>query len=79
MILERYFGRTLEKSSYKWSPEKKAGIAALVDATKPYRSPVSAGRFQIKERTLWIGIAVFLALLLGINFALAGRRKTLVS
>jgi hypothetical protein len=79
MILDRYFGRTLERSSYKWSPEKKAGIAALVDATKPYRSPVSAGRFQIKERTLWIGIAVFLALLLGINFALAGRRKTLVS
>ncbi|MGB7295855.1 MAG: VanZ family protein [Candidatus Aminicenantales bacterium] len=75
MILEKYFGRTLEKSSYKWSPEKKAGIAASVDPAAPYRSPVSAGPFQIKEKTLWLGIAALLGLLLGFNLAIPGRRR----
>jgi VanZ like family len=80
MILEKYFGRTLEKSSYKWSTERKAEIAAFVDPAKPYRSPVSAGRFQIKERTLWLSIMVFLALLLGLNLALfLGRRRNSIS
>ena len=75
MILEKYFGRTLEKSSYKWSPEKKAEISATVDPAKPYRSPVSAGPFHIKEKTLWLGIAALLGLLLGFNLALPGRQK----
>jgi VanZ like family len=75
MILERYFGRTLEKSNYRWSAQERAEIAAAIDLAKPYRSPVSAGRFQIKEKNLWIGIAVFLGLLLGLNLALAARKK----
>jgi len=75
MILEKYFGRTLEKASYKWSEEKKAEIAVFVDPAKSYRSPVSAGRFQIKEKTLWLGITAFLALLLGLNLALLGRQR----
>ena len=75
MILEKYFGRTLEKSSYKWSAEKKAEIAASVNATKSYRSPVSAGRFQVKERSLWLWIAAFLCLLVGLNLALPRRRR----
>jgi hypothetical protein len=70
MILEKYFSRTLEKSTYRWSAEKKAEIAAAVDLTKPYRSPVSAGPFQIKEKTLWLGIAAILGLLLGLNLGL---------
>jgi len=78
-ILERYFGRTLEKSSYQWSAEKEAEVAASVDPTWPYRSPVSAGRFQIKEKTLWLGILAFLGLLLGFNLALLGRRRNPVS
>jgi hypothetical protein len=79
MILEKYFGRTLKKSGYMWSAEKKAEmIAASIDLTKPYRSPVSAGRFQIKERTLWLGIVAFLGLLLGLNLALFRRRKYLI-
>jgi hypothetical protein len=71
MILEKYFGRTLGKSSYKWSPEKKAEISATVDPAKPYRSPVSAGPFQIKEKTLWLGIAVVLCILAAAQFFLA--------
>jgi hypothetical protein len=79
MILEKYFGRALEKSGYKWGAEKKAEIAASIDLTKPYRSPVSAGRFQIKERTLWLGIVAFLGLLLGLNLALRIRRRNPIS
>jgi VanZ family protein len=69
MILENYFGRTLEVSTYRWSDGKKAEIAATIDPIKPYRSPVSAGPFQIKERTLWLGILACLGLLLGLNLA----------
>jgi hypothetical protein len=79
LILEKYFGRTLEKSTYEWSAAKKAEIAASVDPTKPYRSPVSAGPFQIKERTLWLGIVVFLGLLLGFNLAVRGRQGNPIS
>jgi hypothetical protein len=73
MILEKYFGRTLEESTYQWSAEKKAQIAASIDPTKSYRSPVSAGPFQIKERTLWLGILACLGLLLGLNLAVFRR------
>ena len=75
LILEKYFARTLAESTYQWSAEKRAEIAATVDPTKPYRSPVSAGRFHIQEKTLWIGIAVFLGLVFGLNWALRGRRR----
>lgn len=67
MILERYFGRTLEKSTYMWNPEKKEEIAAFIDPAEPYRSPVSAGRFQVKEKTLWLGILACFGLLFGLN------------
>ena len=77
-ILEKYFGRTLRKSTYTWTSEQKAGIAASVDPAKPYRSPVSAGRFQVKEKTLWLAIAGFLGLLIGLNLALRWRRRSAI-
>lgn len=76
MILEKYFGRTLAESGYKWGEERVAEMADSLDLTKDYRSPVSAGPFHIKERTIWLGIAVILAGLLGLNLALGlGRRR----
>jgi len=77
-ILEKYFGRTLRKSTYAWTSEQEAGIAASVDPAKPYRSPVSAGRFQVKEKTLWLAIAGFLGLLIGLNLALRWRRRSAI-
>jgi VanZ family protein len=74
MILEKYFGRTLTESTYRWSEKMKEEMAASVDLTKPYRSPVSAGPFHLKENTLWLGIAVFLVLLVGLNLVLAPGR-----
>jgi VanZ family protein len=75
MILEKYFGRTLAESSYKWNEKRVAELSDSIDLTKPYRSPVSAGPFQVKEKTLWLGIAVFLAVLLGLNAALSFSRR----
>lgn len=74
LILEKYFGRTLEVSTYRWSDGKKAEISASINPAKPYRSPVSAGPFQIKERTLWLGILACLGLLLGLNLAVFRRK-----
>jgi hypothetical protein len=73
-ILEKYFHRTLQKSSYAWSEEKKKSIEAGLDLSRPYRSPVSAGVFHIKEATVWLVIALILAALAGLNFARARPR-----
>jgi hypothetical protein len=74
-ILEKYFGRTLKQSTYGWVPDLAEKIAASVDLTKPYRSPVSAGPFQIKEKTLWLGIVVILLVLAAANFMFTRSRK----
>jgi hypothetical protein len=77
LILEKYFGRTLEKSSYRWSAEETAEVGAAVDRDKRYRSPVSAGPFHIKEKALRTGILAFLGALAVVNFLFAARaRKT---
>jgi VanZ family protein len=67
LILEKYFGLALEKSSYRWDRDQKAEIEGRIDKDRPYRSPVSAGRFQVKEKALWAGILVFLAALAALN------------
>ncbi len=74
-LLEKYFGRTLEKSSYRWDPEEKAKFAAQADEKRPYRSPVSAGLFHISETTLWLGLWTFLAGLAAWNIALARKAR----
>jgi hypothetical protein len=75
MILEKYFGRTLAESSYRWGEKRGAEMADSMDLAEPYRSPVSAGPFHVKEKTLWPGIVVFLGVLFGLNLALSfGRR-----
>ncbi len=72
-ILEKYFGRTQEKSGYLWDPGRRAEAATAEDKARRYRSPVSAGRFQIKERDLWAGIFLLLGVLAVVNLAVAPR------
>jgi hypothetical protein len=68
-ILERYFGRTLQKSPYPWPQGKTADVATEVDRGAFYRSPVSAGIFAtLKGRTLWAAIGAFLVLLILLNY-----------
>jgi VanZ family protein len=75
-ILEKYFTRTLQKSSYAWSPEKKKNIEAIVDKAKPYRSPVSAGVFRITEKMVWLTIILILIALAVLNYLYTRTRKT---
>jgi hypothetical protein len=73
-ILEKHFGRTLEKSGYGWSPELRAEVGSAIDVNKRYRSPVSAGLFQVKEKTLWAGILACLVALASANFVCVRKR-----
>jgi len=68
LILEKYFTRALQKSSYAWSPEKKKNLEAHIDKAKPYRSPVSAGFFRITEKTVWLTIILILIALAVLNY-----------
>jgi len=75
-ILDKYFGRTLAKSSYKWSIEKKSQAEAFIDKNKVYRSPVSAGLlFTLNEKSMWIFIIAFLVILALANYAIAQKRR----
>ena len=78
LILEKYFGQTLEKSSYSWAEDKRRQIEAPIDRSRSYRSPVSRGLIHIQEKTLWISILTVLILLTLTNvlYARKVRRKT---
>ncbi len=71
LILEKYFTSALKKSSYRWDKQKTADVEGQIDPARSYRSPVSAGRFQVKETILWAGILVFLAVLAALNLILS--------
>ncbi len=68
IILERYFGETLRHSAYLWSIAEVEKYKKIVDLNLPYESSVSSELFTtFTERELWIGIGVFLILLIAIN------------
>jgi len=68
LILEKYFGQTLTRSSYAWEEEKKKQIQAQVETNRPYSSPVSRGIIYMKEKTVWLGILGALGLILTVYF-----------
>ena len=65
LILEKYFGHTIEKSIYSWAKEKIDKIDLLTEKKdKSYESPVSAGLFTaFSEKTMWIYILITLMIL----------------
>ncbi len=68
LILERYYGETLRHSAYLWSVAEVEKYKKIVDLNLPYESSVSSELFTtFTERELWIGIGVFLTLLIAIN------------
>ena len=68
LILEKYFGLTLQKSPYLWPEEKAASIAAQVDKSAFYKSPVSSGVFAtLKGKTIWAVICAILVILVIFN------------
>ncbi len=65
LILEKYFGQTLEKSPYKWDDSRIAQVLATIDPETPYESPVSAGVWAtMNERVMWMIIVLSLGILL---------------
>ena len=77
LILEKYFGQTLERSPYMWDESIKAQVLAPINPKTPYESPVSAGIWaSVNERVTWIMIGVILLALLIINFYFARISKT---
>lgn len=70
LILEKYFGHTIEKSIYSWAKEKIDKIDLLTEKKdKSYESPVSAGLFTaFSEKTMWIYILITLMILGLINY-----------
>ena len=77
LILEKYFGQTLERSPYGWDESIKAQVLAPIDPKAPYESPVGAGVWAtVNERVTWIIISVCLAILLAINLYFARIAKT---
>ncbi len=63
-ILEKYFGKTLENSVYKWEEEKAEEIERLVDKDKFYESPVSSELFTtFTLGQMWLAVGVVLVVL----------------
>jgi len=71
-ILEKYYGQTLAKSDYKWSEENNEKIKAQINPIIAYKSSVSSGLFAtLKVKTMWLSIAIILAVLAIFNMLLA--------
>lgn len=77
LILEKYFGKTLERSPYNWDESIKAKVLAPINAETPYVSPVSRGVWAtMNERITWIIIIVALVILCFIYLYNARISKT---
>jgi len=76
LILEKYFGQTLQKASYRWNKNKINSIQSLIDPDAPYNSPIQFGLvFPWSEKILWISILGYLIALAALNVFLFCSRK----
>jgi hypothetical protein len=77
LILEKYFGRTLKKSPYKWRNKKSKQIESEIDVMQFYKSPVSASSpIPFKEKTLWGIIFLISITLIFINVRISRKQKS---
>jgi hypothetical protein len=78
LILEKYFGQTVQKSSDKWTEEKINQVEALINRNEPYTSPVSASLLSPShEKMIWMAILAILILLAVLNYFFSRSRKLL--
>jgi len=74
LLLEKYFGSSLNRSPYQWDEETRLQVGKSVDKSAFYKSPVSATLFSPRrEGHLWIGFALLLLLILAANIYLFRR------
>jgi len=80
LILEKYFGQTLQKSGYTWDASKTREMEALVDKSLPYASPVSRDILVwLTEKILWVFIIVIVGVLGFWNLIFSIRKKRIKS
>ncbi len=77
LILEKYFGQTLDKSSCQWGIKQLNQVESYLDIDMSYKSPLRFGLFfSFSEKTMWISILAFLFILALVNFFLIRRQKS---
>lgn len=77
LILKKYFGRTLEKSPYKWSQNRIKRIESEIDKTSFYKSPVSAATyFPLSNFILWAIVMGFAVLIFIFNIWFSHQKKS---
>jgi VanZ family protein len=77
LILEKYFGNTLQESPFQWPKTKTERIEGEIDVTKYYRSPVSAASpVPLKEKTLWGVILLMIMAVVVINIRISRKQKS---
>ncbi len=68
MLLEKYFGRTLDASGYAWPPAKRKELESQTDPARPYTSPVGTGFLSgVSAVEAWAALAVLVLILLSLN------------
>ncbi len=76
LILEKYFGRTLKRSPYKWKNKRSKQIESEIEVKQFYKSPVSASSpIPFKEKTFWGIIFLIWIALLFFNIRIRTSRK----
>lgn len=76
LILEKYYGHTLEKSSYRWDEDLRATVEASIDKRTRYRSPVQFGIvFPWSEETMWLLIFGSIIFLIPFNLLISRFQK----
>ncbi len=75
-ILEKYFGRTIQRSQCAWSPEEAAEMEKKIDPSFRYKSDVSANLFtRFTLAHVWAAAFVALVVLTAI-WRYCGKRET---
>jgi len=77
LILEKYFGRTLERSPYKWPQKRIKRIESAIDKTSFYKSPVSAATyFPLNNLAMWAIAVGMVVLIFVLNLWLSHQKKS---
>lgn len=76
LILEKYFGQTLQNSSSNWEREQSKQVESYIDKSVWYSSSLRFGFFlSFSEKTMWVAIISFLIILAILNFFLLRSKK----
>jgi len=77
LILEKYFGKTLQNSPHKWRNTRPKQIETEIDTTHFYRSPVSAtAHIPLAEKLLWGVILLIIITLVYLNIRISRHQKS---